>query len=124
AAKAAGRHTSFQWVKGHASHPLNEAADARANAAAKALQSVKSPDTGPGLNIDTKATKLVKSPVAPASSPTGAPSEPAPITVHTSLNKVLADEIVQHAQQRGVSPHYELAVLIQAGMDAIYGTNE
>jgi len=124
AAKTAGRHISFQWVKGHAGHPLNEAADARANAAAKALQAGKSPDTGPGLNLDTKAAKLVESPVAPASSPTGAPSEPETITVHTSLNKVLADEIVQHAQQRGVSPHYELAVLIQAGMDAIYGTNE
>src|SRR5699024_9029253 len=88
------RHSSFQWVKGHAGHPLNEAADARANAAAKALQAGNSPDTGPGLNLDTKATKLVESPVAPASSPTGAPSEPETITVHTSLNKVLADEIV------------------------------
>ena len=125
AAQTAGRHVSFQWVKGHAGHPLNEAADARANAAAKAFQAGKTPDTGPGLNLDAKTEKLVdSSAVTPTTLPAGPTSAPETITVHTSLNKALADRIVQHAQQRGVSPHYELAVLIQAGMDAIYGTNE
>src|SRR5699024_11003148 len=74
AAKTAGRHTTFHWVTGPAGYPLNEAGDARANAAAKAVQAGKSPDTGPGLTPDTKAANLVESPVAPASSPTGAPS--------------------------------------------------
>lgn len=124
-AKTAGRDVSFQWVKGHAGHPLNEAADARANAAAKAFQAGKSPDTGPGFNLDTKATKLLEATAAtPTTKFTSAPSVSETVTVHTSLNKALADEIVQHAQQRGVSPHYELAVLIQAGMDTIYGINK
>lgn len=35
-ATAAGRNITFQWIKGHAGHPLNEAADTRANEAAKA----------------------------------------------------------------------------------------
>ena len=44
-----GRDVSFEWVKGHAGHELNEAADARANAAAKAFQAGRAPEEGPGL---------------------------------------------------------------------------
>ncbi|NHU85235.1 DUF4440 domain-containing protein [Kocuria sp. JC486] len=44
-----GRDVTFEWVKGHAGHELNEAADARANAAARAFQAGKAPETGPGL---------------------------------------------------------------------------
>ncbi|PUA81548.1 ribonuclease HI family protein [Nocardioides currus] len=39
----------FEWVKGHAGHSLNEAADARANAAASAYQRGATPDPGPGF---------------------------------------------------------------------------
>ena len=38
-----GRDVEFSWVKGHAGHPLNEAADERANAAAKAYQAKQEP---------------------------------------------------------------------------------
>ncbi|HIW90665.1 MAG TPA: ribonuclease HI family protein [Candidatus Corynebacterium avicola] len=44
-----GRDVTFQWVKGHAGHPMNEAADSRANAAATAHSQGTSPDAGPGL---------------------------------------------------------------------------
>ncbi|MFD5213882.1 ribonuclease H [Microbacterium sp. NPDC058345] len=44
-----GRAVSFSWVKGHAGHPLNEAADERANAAAKAYQQGEEPRRGPGF---------------------------------------------------------------------------
>lgn len=44
-----GRSVKFQWVKGHAGHPLNEAADDRARAAATAFQAGRAPDQGPGL---------------------------------------------------------------------------
>jgi ribonuclease HI len=44
-----GRDVSFEWVKGHAGHPLNEAADERANAAAKAYQQKAEPQRGPGF---------------------------------------------------------------------------
>ena len=43
-----GRRVEFEWVKGHAGHPLNEAADARANAAASAYQRGAAADPGPG----------------------------------------------------------------------------
>ena len=39
----------FEWVKGHAGHELNEAADKRANAAASAYQRGVEPDPGPGF---------------------------------------------------------------------------
>lgn len=44
-----GRKVTFEWVKGHAGHPLNEAADTRARAAATAFQGRRAPDEGPGF---------------------------------------------------------------------------
>lgn len=47
-AAMSGRRVRFEWVKGHAGHELNEAADARANAAARAFQAGRAPEAGPG----------------------------------------------------------------------------
>lgn len=44
-----GRDLRFEWVRGHAGHPLNEAADLRARAAATAHQEGLEPDRGPGF---------------------------------------------------------------------------
>jgi ribonuclease HI len=44
-----GRNYSFEWVKGHAGHDLNEAADVRARAAATAYQNGTQPPSGPGF---------------------------------------------------------------------------
>lgn len=57
-----GRTVSFEWVKGHAGHPLNEAADTLAHGAATAYQQGKLPDPGPGFR---------------GSGPVGVPGEPA-----------------------------------------------
>ncbi|MFP5415926.1 MAG: RNase H family protein [Actinomycetes bacterium] len=46
----AGRRVTFDWVKGHAGHDLNEAADARARAAASAFQRGTPVDEGPGFS--------------------------------------------------------------------------
>lgn len=43
-----GRKYTFEWVKGHAGHELNEAADDHARAAATAHQQGTAPDAGPG----------------------------------------------------------------------------
>lgn len=45
----AGRKYRFEWVKGHAGHDLNEAADDRARAAATAFQQGVAPRSGPGF---------------------------------------------------------------------------
>lgn len=46
-----GRRVRFEWVKGHAGHPLNEEADRLANAAAAAYQAGEKPDPGPGFGV-------------------------------------------------------------------------
>jgi len=54
-----GRPVAFDWVKGHAGHPLNEAADERARAAATAYQAGTTPSSGPGFNGATGAETQV-----------------------------------------------------------------
>ncbi|WP_405217219.1 RNase H family protein [Agrococcus sp. Ld7] len=66
ARKAAGGVVRFEWVKGHAGHPLNEAADRLANGAAVAYQRGAVPDAGPGFSADAAAVS--RRPAAPASS--------------------------------------------------------
>ena len=46
----AGRKVTFQWVKGHAGHPLNEKADELARAAATAYQQGTPLAVGPGYS--------------------------------------------------------------------------
>ncbi|MEV5337100.1 MULTISPECIES: ribonuclease H family protein [Actinomycetes] len=80
-----GRDVEFSWVKGHAGHPLNEAADERANAAAKAYQQKQEPRRGPGFTraTDAGAAVAASAPVAAAAAPSptsAAPSRtPAPV---------------------------------------------
>lgn len=52
-AELVGREVSFEWVKGHAGHELNEAADERARAAATAFQRGTAPPTGPGFRTSS-----------------------------------------------------------------------
>ena len=53
-----GRQVQFEWIKGHAGHPLNEAADDRARAAATAYQRGQQPNTGPGLTDASPAQEV------------------------------------------------------------------
>ncbi|CAM3057241.1 ribonuclease H [Actinomyces slackii] len=47
-AALAGRPVRFEWVRGHVGHPMNEAADTRARAAATAYQRGSRVPSGPG----------------------------------------------------------------------------
>ncbi|HSU01496.1 MAG TPA: RNase H family protein [Nocardioides sp.] len=55
-----GRRVVFEWVKGHAGHALNEAADVRANAAATAYRDGRLPDPGPGFSGSVVAHPVAK----------------------------------------------------------------
>ena len=44
-----GRHVTFEWVKGHAGHRMNERADDLARACAEAYQAGRTPEPGPGF---------------------------------------------------------------------------
>ncbi len=63
-----GRDVEFSWGKGHAGPPLNAAADARANAAAKAYQAQQEPRRGPGFTMatDAGAAAAASAPIAAA----------------------------------------------------------
>ncbi|KGJ74655.1 ribonuclease HI [Cryobacterium roopkundense] len=60
-----GRTYRFEWVKGHANHPLNEAADVRARGAAESFQRGAPVRSGPGYTGTGPATTRPTIPPAP-----------------------------------------------------------
>ncbi|TDT64313.1 ribonuclease H [Frigoribacterium sp. PhB116] len=62
----AGREVTFEWVRGHVGHEMNEAADVRARGAATAFQNRTDVPSGPGWPGAPVAT----------TSPVAAPPEP------------------------------------------------
>lgn len=92
-----GRRYTFEWVKGHAGHPMNEAADERARGAATAFRDGNAPDHGPGFVIEAIAGNKSASVPSPAPSPESANvSEPISAKYSSALEaeKALYDETV------------------------------
>lgn len=85
-----GRNVEFSWVKGHAGHPLNEAADERANAAAKAYQAKQEPRRGPGFTRATDAGAAVAASAPVAASSSDAPSSAASPSASSSTSAAAA----------------------------------
>jgi ribonuclease HI len=81
-AELAGRNYTFEWVKGHAGHPLNEAADTKARAVALAYQSGRAPVEGPGFGGSA-----------------GAAPSPAPSSAAAPEQAGLFDEIAPEPEQ-------------------------
>ena len=115
-AALSGREVTFEWVKGHAGHPRNEAADVRANGAALAYRDRSPVASGPGYAGATS------SPAAP-----GAPVRQEPRSVSDTLfDDDLDDEVEvrvllsvseearlrSRAAEAGVSPAEWLRALI------------
>ena len=78
-----GRKYTFEWVRGHAGHDLNEAADDRARAAATAYQQGVAVRQGPGFGTPEGApapgaqadsTTLRTAPGSPQAAPQAAPA--------------------------------------------------
>nr|WP_141916277.1 ribonuclease H [Klugiella xanthotipulae]TQM66167.1 ribonuclease HI [Klugiella xanthotipulae] len=135
-----GRSYRFEWVKGHANHPLNEAADDRARAVSEAYQRGDAIPTGPGWTRDahhtprtaggtsathtTRAAVLDKTPTAPTPAPGHEPfslfslDDPADAGLNTphTLTLVLTPSehtrLAARAQADGVSLEAALRSLI------------
>ncbi len=80
------RDVSFEWVKGHAGHEMNEAADLRARAAATAFQTGGVVDHGPGFRGATSKPSPMTGP-SPRPEPepdlfSFAPPKPEPAVDH------------------------------------------
>jgi ribonuclease HI len=124
-----GRTYRFEWVKGHANHPLNEAADARARAASEAFLRGRPVAEGPGLTIkgraDAAAPVVSWTPEADAA-PAPAPSlfdfdesADGPEAPSTGLIEVIArltpqqhERLRAAASRKGVSVEQALADLV------------
>ena len=76
-----GRRVTFEWVKGHAGHRMNERADDLARACAEAYQAGRTPEPGPGFGgggarVSTSATQANEGDAdAPTASPSAIPHD-------------------------------------------------
>ncbi|GAA1405203.1 hypothetical protein AUR04nite_31930 [Glutamicibacter uratoxydans] len=85
-----GRKYTFEWVKGHAGHDLNEAADDHARAAATAHQQGTTPDSGPGYTAGgaapaPKPDAAAEAPAVEPAVPDSAAPAPAAADVATTI---------------------------------------
>jgi ribonuclease HI len=69
-----GRKYTFEWVRGHAGHDLNEAADVRARAVATAYQQGTAAPGGPGYPGAEEAVRSLPRTPAARTAPVEAPS--------------------------------------------------
>lgn len=103
-----GRNYTFEWVKGHTGHPLNEAADRRANEAAQAFRDGEAPNYGPGFGgPHDSAARAIAGELA--AGPSGTKTDATPGQLSTS-DRSLLDSIfdAQDASEPSRSPHTAL----------------
>ena len=96
-----GRRVTFEWVKGHAGHRMNERADDLARACAEAYQAGRTPEPGPGFGgggarVSTSATQANEGEAdAPTASPSATPHDAtaadAPATASSSRGSSAED---------------------------------
>ncbi|WP_336852326.1 RNase H family protein [Sinomonas albida] len=99
----AGRSYTFEWVKGHAGHSLNEAADQRARACATAYQAGVAPVEGPGFEGGPSADPAeVRAPAAPS----GARSVQGPAAA-TAVAPAGSRAVATRVQDRTAAPQPE-----------------
>ena len=83
----AGRSVEFEWVKGHAGHAMNEAADRRANAAATAFSKKQDPQVGPGYRGSGAPAGTI-APAAGTVDPSASTVDPSAGTAAPSAGKI------------------------------------
>ncbi|GAA2856628.1 ribonuclease HI family protein [Paenarthrobacter ilicis] len=112
----AGRKYKFEWVKGHAGHPLNEAADERARAVATAYQQGVAARVGPGF----PGAAITEAPDAAAAADdtkaAGAPVSAAPAAHAAAGQRNVVELATQPKVDRAVSQHFEPALFGESGL--------
>ena len=111
-----GRRVTFEWVKGHAGHRMNERADDLARACAEAYQAGRIPEPGPGFGgggarVSTSATQANEGEAdAPTASPSATPHDAtaadAPATASSSRGSSAEDTApssAKPAQPQGIA---------------------
>lgn len=104
-AELSGRDYAFEWVKGHAGHPLNEAADTKARAVALAYQSGRAPIEGPGYGVPAPGTERA----AARAAQTPAPGRAEPLAEQAGL----FDEIVPETKESALAREVEAVVELE-----------
>ena len=77
-----GRRVTFEWVKGHAGHHMNERADDLARACAEAYQVGRTPEPGPGFGGGGGSRGSASADQASSDQPSGGAAAPASIEQH------------------------------------------
>ena len=77
-----GRRVTFEWVKGHAGHRMNERADDLARACAEAYQAGRTPKPGPGFGGGASGSRGSASAGQEPGRATSAPAAPASVEPH------------------------------------------
>jgi len=123
-AELPGQRYRFEWVKGHANHPLNEAADTRARAVSEAYQRGGTIPTGPGfvrtgVNAVKRPSDTHLAKVATPAAHSAAvlfefdePEIPDTVDVVVTLSTTEFERLASRARTRGVSPDQVLRDLI------------
>ena len=101
-----GRRVTFEWVKGHAGHHMNERADDLARACAEAYQAGRTPEPGPGFggggSRDGATDEATKSTFRSHPSVFSAPaeaSEPAEAAPASSVSAATTEDAVARERE-------------------------
>ena len=104
-----GRKVQFEWVKGHAGHSMNEAADERARAAATAFQRGEQVNHGPGFPSVARPTgrrdfAVGETDPEPDLFSTAPPEEPVPVPVPGSASPRTKAALVRLTREAATDP--------------------
>ena len=101
-----GRRVTFEWVKGHAGHHMNERADDLARACAEAYQAGRTPEPGPGFGgggsrdgaTDEATKSTFRSHPSVFSTPTEA-NEPAEAALASSVSTATTEDAIARERE-------------------------
>lgn len=96
-----GRRVTFEWVKGHAGHRMNERADDLARACAEAYQAGRTPEPGPGFGGGAHGSRGAASADQASADQAsgGAAAAPASVETHDAVESGASTPVEQqHAE--------------------------